>query len=290
MLALVCIDTAVVLLLAVLVAGLLRSHADILRALHSLGADIGDPSTDGHGHGRGATSPVFMGPTLPPERDAASPIDVHGVTPEGDAVAIGVGNSGFTLLAFLSTGCLTCAGFWEALRGPGDLGLPAGVRVVAVTKGPAQEAPAEVRKLATGDVPVVMSSEAWDGYEVPGSPFFVLLDGQAGRRIGEGTAMGFEQVARMVRQAIDEAALEQRYAEGGASGGATGRGFPRPGAADRRREAENDAALIAAGILPGDPSLYPASLDDLIAGSGSDAETAGGGTGGGGLGGLPPTR
>ena len=35
---------AVVLLLAVLVAGLLRSHADILKALHDMGAGIGDPS------------------------------------------------------------------------------------------------------------------------------------------------------------------------------------------------------------------------------------------------------
>ncbi len=35
---------AVVLLLAVLVAGLLRSHADILKALHDLGAGVGDPA------------------------------------------------------------------------------------------------------------------------------------------------------------------------------------------------------------------------------------------------------
>ena len=42
---------AVVLLLAVLVAGLLRSHADILKALHDLGAGVGDPSGDaGHDH------------------------------------------------------------------------------------------------------------------------------------------------------------------------------------------------------------------------------------------------
>ena len=33
--------SAVVLLLAVLVAGLLRSHADILKALHDLGLGVG---------------------------------------------------------------------------------------------------------------------------------------------------------------------------------------------------------------------------------------------------------
>ena len=44
MLALVIVETLLVIGLAVLVAGLLRSHADILRALHSLGAGVGDPA------------------------------------------------------------------------------------------------------------------------------------------------------------------------------------------------------------------------------------------------------
>jgi hypothetical protein len=29
------------------------------------------------------------------------------------------------------------------------------------------------------------------------------------------------------------------------------------------RESDNDAELRAAGVLPGDPSLYPTSLEDL---------------------------
>ena len=44
MVALVIVSTFVVLVLGILVAGLLRSHADILRALHELGAGVGDPS------------------------------------------------------------------------------------------------------------------------------------------------------------------------------------------------------------------------------------------------------
>ena len=44
MVALVIVSTFVVLLLGILVAGLLRSHADILRALHDLGAGVGDPA------------------------------------------------------------------------------------------------------------------------------------------------------------------------------------------------------------------------------------------------------
>ena len=44
MVALVIVSTFVVLLLGILVAGLLRSHADILRSLHELGVGVGDPS------------------------------------------------------------------------------------------------------------------------------------------------------------------------------------------------------------------------------------------------------
>ncbi len=44
MVALAVVLSVVVLLLGVLVAGLLRSHADILKALHDLGAGVGDPT------------------------------------------------------------------------------------------------------------------------------------------------------------------------------------------------------------------------------------------------------
>ena len=44
MVALAIVLCAVVALLAVLVAGLLRSHADILKALHDLGVGVGDPA------------------------------------------------------------------------------------------------------------------------------------------------------------------------------------------------------------------------------------------------------
>ena len=57
MVALAVVLSVVVLLLAVLVAGLLRSHADILKALHDLGVGVGEPGVaprgrTGHGHPR----------------------------------------------------------------------------------------------------------------------------------------------------------------------------------------------------------------------------------------------
>jgi hypothetical protein len=44
MLALLIAVICLVALLTLLVVGLLRSHADILRALHSLGVGVGDPA------------------------------------------------------------------------------------------------------------------------------------------------------------------------------------------------------------------------------------------------------
>jgi hypothetical protein len=278
-LALVIVDTVLVLLLAGLVAGLLRSHADILRALHSLGVGVGDPSSDTE-DGRAAPeregvspsvaaangganlmptrSPLRFGPPLPAERDATSAHDIEGVAPDGAAIAVSIALARhFTLLAFLSSGCTTCAGFWRAMGSAGQT-IPDGVRPVIVTKGPALESPREVQRRAPANVTVVMSSEAWDDYQVPGSPFFVLVDGHEHRRIGEGVAGHFEQVADLVRRALEDSRPPP--------------GVPRPPGGDenrldgRQRERRNDEALRAAGIHPGHASLYPRSLDEIFGG------------------------
>jgi len=257
---------AVVLLLAVLVAGLLRSHADILKALHDLGVGVGDPaagsdsdrSSPAHRRTPGPESvPVTMGPPLPVQRDTSSVPTVAGVTPDGDALAVvPTGTNGLTLLAFLSSGCATCGTFWDAFRRPTELALPPETRLVVVTKGPDREIPAEVGARTVPGLAVVMSSDAWSDYEVPGSPFFVLIDGAAGRRIGEGVANSFTQVAELVHRAR----IDSDSASGGKPGRARAVGLDGP-----ERELANDQMLVDAGILPGDPSLYPRSLDALYA-------------------------
>jgi hypothetical protein len=262
MLALVLSLTFVVLLLGILVAGLLRSHADILKALHDLGAGVGDPAAidaDGRGGDAAAHSvrvPFTMGPQLPGERDSVSAPTIAGVTPNGDALAVTVtGHDTLTLIAFLSSGCATCAGFWEAFQRPGELGLPDGIRLVVVTKGPEMEIPAEVQVRSPRGLPVIMSTDAWGDYEVPGSPFFVLVDGKAGRRIGEGVANHFSQVAELVRRAE----VDVRPFGPGSRSKAFADGLDGPA-----RESANDDELLAAGIHPGHHSLYPQSLDDVF--------------------------
>jgi hypothetical protein len=252
MIALVIVSTFVVLVLGILVAGLLRSHADILRALHDLGAGVGDPAA---APAVAAPAPVTLSaPHTSPALGAAPAI--AGLTPTGDARAIAVANSDdFTLLGFLSSGCTGCAAFWEALQEPGRLDLPDRTRVVIVTKGSDREIPSEVQARATGRVPVVMSTEAWLDYQVPGSPFFVLVDGATGQKVGQGVASAVGQLAELVRRAEHDRA---------AAGGDRGRGRGEASLGGPAREAAADEVLAAAGILPGDPSLYPRTLDDVF--------------------------
>ena len=130
---------------------------------------------------------------------------IAGLTPSGDARAVAVDNSDrLTLLGFLSSGCQSCAGFWDALQRPDQLGLPDGTRVVIVTKGPELEITPQVQALTSGQVPVLMSTEAWHDYQVPGSPFFVLVDGATGQKIGQGVAAQIGQLVDLVRRAQSE--------------------------------------------------------------------------------------
>jgi hypothetical protein len=177
------------------------------------------------------------------------------VSPVGDAVAVAPATGDvLTLLAFLSSGCGTCGTFWSGFRRAEQWGFPEDTRLVVVTKGPELELPGAVAELAPPGITVVMSSEAWSSYEVPGSPFFVLVDGVSGRRIGEGVANQPSQVAELVRRAVLDARQSRRTSR--RQGLVEGLDGP-------ERERANDRELFVAGVLPGDASLYPRSIGDL---------------------------
>lgn len=257
----------VVLLLAVLVAGLLRSHAEILRSLHDLG--VGEDSL---GYAGGASPkvsdrpPVRVRPGVAlPRGDAARAQleDLSGVDPWGEARTVALaGVEHRTLLAFLTSGCLTCATFWEAFGDPRSLGLRSDVRPVIVAKDPEEESPARLQALAPAEVPTVMTSQAWADLEVPVAPYFILVDGPTGRVLGEGASAGWDQVRDLLHQALAD--FEQFAAAGEAPwlrtrGGASG-----------ARDARADAELRAAGIGPDDPSLHhgpAANVSDRGAGA-----------------------
>lgn len=253
MTALVVTLAVVVALLVVLVAGLLRSHAEILRTLHDAGLSH-DPDTvaDAPAGPRRRAGGAPATPTQGPSPEAS---DLAGVTPDGDAIAVGVlGATEPTLLAFLSSGCLTCREFWETFADPG-LDVPGGARLVVVTMSPEDESVGALRRLATDATPVVMSTPAWEAYEVEGSPYFVYVDGVSGAVVGEGTASTWDRVREMIDESVDDGALAASRRRAAARKTRAARRH----LADREREARADDALLAAGIRPGDPRLYPAT-------------------------------
>lgn len=251
---LVAVEALAIILLGVLVAGLLRSHAEILKKLHEIGAGVLSEEPDLR------SAPDFQTqPGIPaPGESVTEAKDIAGVTPDDETAVIGVvGSRSHTLIAFLSTGCLTCQTFWDAFAQPDRLGLPQGTRLVVVTKGPEDESESGVRDLAPRGVPLVMSSAAWDDYQVPGSPYFVHVDGPAGRVVGEGAASSWGQVVSLLTQATEDRRLAQAKRRGRRK---AGRGVTTASAArlgDRDRGDLIDGELSAAGIHPGDPSLYP---------------------------------
>ena len=217
MLVLVTLLAVAVGLLALLVAGLLRSHAEILRSLRDLGVDL-DPN-------RTRTNDALVASR--PEGGAVA--DINGTDPNGAPQQVAVsGVQHSTLLVFLSSTCLTCRDFWTALGDP-SLAVPGNARVIVVTRSEEAESPSSVRKLASPLVHTVMSTEAWQDYSVPGAPYFILVDGPRGVVIGEGTATSWDRVQNLMEQA----------------------------GADNNERRTVDKDLRVAGIKPGDPSLYP---------------------------------
>lgn len=237
-------QSVVIVLLAVLVVGLLRSHAETLRTLDRLGAS-GDPGSlaraGGHDHDDGIPQP---GHELEIDRPAP---DLVGIDPGGEAMAISTStNSGPLLLAFLSTSCSSCVPFWESLDGGRMVVRDRLVRAVAVTLGPEEESPTRAGKMSTSTT-VLMSSQAWRDYGVPGAPYFVLVNTVTGRVLGEGSAAQPAQLESLVADSTADQAWDLQRSK--------------KSRADLERETRIDEELMRAGIKPGDPQLYPAPGD-----------------------------
>jgi hypothetical protein len=238
-------NAVIVALFAVLVVGLLRSYATVLVRL------------DGLESGGGAAGAVLPGIgtlaadlPMPPERAGQRPaMTVVGLDTAGQEVQVSTSPGGAsTLLAFMTSGCTTCQGFWSALGGEESDELTSHLRVVVVIKDPELESPSRLRAAGADRVTLVHSSKAWDDYGVPGSPYFVYIDGPTGLIHGEGSALAWEQLESLLRDAIADS-------EAAAAGTPTG-----SRAAVRAQLAER--ALIESGIALDDPSLFDLSVHE----------------------------
>lgn len=219
MIVLVIVQTVAIAILTVIVFGLLRTHAEILRALDRAGVPLDESAP---------ASPVGPVPVAAPS-SRPDAIDIVGTVPGGGPVKVALAGEHHTLLAFLSSGCRTCQAFWTEFASPA-IDLPGDeTRLVIVAQDPVHDSESKLAELAPTGIRTVCSSDAWTAYGVPGSPYFALVDGRTGRVVGSGTATGWEQVHGLLSQALGDEAM----------GGTV------------------DEALAASGIGPGHPSLYP---------------------------------
>lgn len=225
------VEGLVILLLAILVGGLLKSHAEILRQLHSLGVSEDGSVTVGTAQTRPKTTGFERAPST-----TLTGVDLDGGT---RSISLEHGRND-TLLAFLSSGCLSCETFWKEFSGDFDLPTP-DTRTVIVTKGPNSESPSKVKELAPSRIPLLMSDEVWDTFKVPMTPYFMLVDGN-GLVIGEGAASSWRHLLGMLRQSTADGA-SIRLTTGG-------------------RNDYTEDHLRSSGLHPGDPSLYENPLED----------------------------
>ena len=232
MTAVVIIEGVVILLLAILVGGLLKSHAEILRQLNALGVSEDGSVSVGTSQTRPKTTGFEKAPTT----------TLSGVDLAGGSVSMSLDHGrGNTLLAFLSSGCLSCETFWDEFGGEFDLPTP-DTRTVIVTKGVNSESPSKLRELAPSKVPLLMSDDVWDSFRVPMTPYFLLVDG-TGMVMGEGAAASWRHLLGLLRQSAADAANPLHLDTEG-------------------RRQFTDTQLRSAGVHPGDPSLYENPLDE----------------------------
>ncbi len=178
-------------------------------------------------------------PSCPaPRRGGLGPAplaNLSGPTPDGGTTSIPLtGSRGYSLLAFLSTTCTSCQPFWQGLSD--DLSF-SGARPIVVTKDPGEESPGEIARLTTGPVTTLMSSDAWDAFKVPATPYFALVDNSNARVVGEGSAANWGRVGEMVSRAIADHSHPLH-------------------SSTSARKADVDEELKEAGIEPGDQRLY----------------------------------
>jgi hypothetical protein len=258
-LAAVIAEGVAIVLLGVLVLGLLRSHALILKALHELGAGLelereaGTGVTTATTGGKPGPVPVELeaGVVQATRKDSATAHDIIGTDLDRAEQRVTVSAPGTrTLLAFLTSGCSVCQTFWDEFRGQVDIPGDGELRIIA--KGPAEESVSGLRSLA-GDRTVVQSSGAWVDYDIPGSPYFVYVE--SGVVTGEGSATTWAQVRDLMAQGVAD--TEEARAAAGRSG--PGRLVGEDlGRGERDSLPRMDAELLAAGVRPGDPSPYRA--------------------------------
>jgi hypothetical protein len=104
--------------------------------------------------------------TIRPARIGEPSVPIEGVDPAGRPVSIAVGD-GRVVLVFLTSSCAPCQPLWTGSPSHG---------AVLVTPSPTTESRRRVEQLARPGQVVVMSSEAWQAYDIHRAPWLVVSD------------------------------------------------------------------------------------------------------------------
>lgn len=255
--------TVAVSVLTLLVLGLLRSHAELLRrAAESEHDPLRDPPSELAPAAR--LMPEGVVP-MPESTERSTIRAINGIDCDLRPYEFVVARAPepYLLLAFLSTTCLSCLDIWRDIidAGSGAIRIDAGGQralVLIVLKGREEENLGKARALAVDtQVPVVLSGAAWEELSVPGSPYFALVDVNSSSVVGAGSAQNWTQLRSLASDGMLEIALATGIALDGDYG--EGRGY-------RSIIEREDEELQRAGILPGHPSLgAPLVLEDRAA-------------------------
>ena len=210
---LIWLDTVAVALLSLLVFAVLRSHAELIRRTEQE-------------HEAEQIAPLSRIESidrlpLPDARPVSSAaFDVIGATLDGGSAKVSLASGeGTALLAFLSSGCLTCQAFWHGLSAVEQQPLPGDARVVVVTKDRDHESPTRLRDLkGTSRTLVILSSKAWEDYKVDLSPYFIYVDSRSGQVLSEGAATSWDQVISLLRDSFDDLRIMGAAAPGSQGG------------------------------------------------------------------------
>jgi hypothetical protein len=195
------VNTVLLALLCLLMIGLLRGHAELMRRTSPTPSDHdGAPELDG-AQGNGLE-------LLPRPRAEETPAyDIAGTLLDGGAQKVSMRSNRNTLLAFLSSGCSACVPFWEGLREVQRKQLPGQARIVVVSKDPDMESPSRLEGLVRPETSLIMSSRAYADYKVELSPYFIYVEGRSGQVLSEGTAATWPQVLSLLKDAIRDRAM-----------------------------------------------------------------------------------
>lgn len=123
-------------------------------------------------------------------------VDVRGTTPAGDRLVVDTDLEGGVTLLFLTTTCGISLSIGRAL-GADPIRTQVQHRWVVVLRENDDPHLTANDLLGTSDVTVLLSDEAFDDYEVPASPYAVVIGGRPASVITEGPVGSFRDALLM---------------------------------------------------------------------------------------------